>query len=1391
MKKTVLCFIIPCIFFPGISVSAQVEITGSTLSTTTYNNLNTAIYALSMAESQSGKDIVITLTENIMQTAGVQLYNKEWKSLTIDGQGYTATGGGYCILDASSCKNITVKNLKMTTDHIALRFNSTVGNGGNYNIVNCTVTASNQSFGAISLSGSPVDVRVDSCTFIFGSRAVYTEGSATNVTVENCFFTKNAASPSSNSNYYAVQITAYSTNIVIRNNEFCDLLRSEQPTNVLFATNTAINGLTIEGNSFYETKDKALPAGWSRYIYAGGGYRGTAYMTGLEIKGNYFGSTAAKCAGGMLQLGAIMQKNVNCNFICVETSTKDQRMNALEKNRDIIYNNRFEKITLWTSSEQQPNTDEDKRGALTAYYNYYGGRPQITGNIINDFHLEGMGNGNAYLVGLGHSGSEPNFSDNIITNLTTNHNNTKCAASISAICLGAINILNYEVAITIVLQRNHIENLRANSPAEANAQHVIGIRFNHYGGIYEGPTLYTENVVRKLYNYGNSTNVAHFTAGFYSEQNFLVRYIKTYTKNIFDNLHVTATNNGTSAAIYFKQAKNAVITGNRISNMSVGKSGKDANIENGKGSLYGIYTPARIPDNSANDVINNNIIYNLTGADNSFKDSKDAVIAIRIADRTPKVYNNYIYNLTLNNPGSGFGQIIGLYRDKEWGGVIYNNIVSLCSGAALVRAVYNTQRDTEYYHNTVYVQSSGGAGGAFISTATCTAKNNIFDFRGGNGGYAFRSTAAVTTGHNNYYTGGSGTTYSNNGVTEIPSNSNSNSYCLLPLYAGALSCGKDWQIEDFILENSSALSGQTIQGANITTDIGGNKRQTIPVIGAWDMRNSWMGSVTTDWDLADNWTGVIVPEFGKDIHFHAQAQRDLHVIGSDRIQQRSIYENGSGKKLVVTPGHILEISGSLKDFDESNFIIQASASDVNASFIYPQGTTQRATVQLYSKAITPDTVKTSKNFVWQYITSPVKKFLARYMQGSWLRIYDETMELGSGKYWKQLKNTDFVYPFKGYEISRKQSTNPSGFSSFSGELVNNDTTIAVTCTAANTYTGGKLVTGNPYAAALDIQSGLVFSANMDSTVYLFHAGSSKDWDVSGSAWGTTKGQYLAVPRERAGKDGFPSSIASMQGFVVQLRKNETSEGSLTFRYAGVTGTGSKNIAMRTKGILADTDDFAKPYTATVELSAGETVKDKVWLFVDERTTRGFDNGYDGRKMAGETPSALLYASEEDGNYQVNSIPDINETYLSLQAEEGIYDYSLTFKYSGKSADEELFLSDLKTGNLVTISADSSVYHFHASATDNGAKRFQIITRKVITGSEDKEVRVLRIDGNTFVDSRSKNTAEINLFDLSGRQLQQTLRLAPGEIKALPSLPKGVYLVEIVTGNKKYLEKIIR
>jgi hypothetical protein len=584
--------------------------------------------------------------------------------------------------------------------------------------------------------------------------------------------------------------------------------------------------------------------------------------------------------------------------------------------------------------------------------------------------------------------------------------------------------------------------------------------------------------------------------------------------------------------------------------------------------------------------------------------------------------------------------------------------------------------------------------------------------------------------------------------------------------------------------------------SKITVRHGGQFLNEVPpAYGAcqFDLTNYWFGSTDEKWSTPDNWTADKAPADGDSIifatyaNYGADAAYDLYVDGNHRVN-RIINAFGTNRKLVILTGASLTVTDSIKGFDESNLIIRAAKDSLNATLILPKNTKQRATVMLYSKAETEEEAKMSGAFKWQFITSPVREYPAKYMQGSWMRLYDETKT--DGNYWVQLNNDSILRPFKGYEISHKETTNPSGISIFKGELVTNDTAIFVTWTPENDYTGGRLVTGNPYTAALDIQNGLFFDSNIEETVYLFHSGTSGEWDAKKGVEGMAAGQYLSVPKYRAGLDTLPATIASMQGFVVQHKCTlTTAPGLLTFEYSGVSRT---NTDMRVKRRMIDPGaDFVLPYVATVQLSAGETPKDKVWLFVEEGMTRGFDNGYDGRKMVGEKPSAMLYASETDGDYQVNSIPDINETFLSIEAEEGATEYSLTFNYKDRNTDEEILLFDTKTRELVNISADSSTYHFHASATDNGEKRFQIITRKAEIDSEDKEVRVLRIDGNTFIDSRSKNTAEIRLFDLGGRQLQQTLQLAPGEIKALPSLPGGVYVVGItVEGKKRYSEKVV-
>ena len=1800
IKKNILLLFV--VAFVG-TTSAQITITGSTLNeATNYTNLNAVFTALNAtgANSQSGKDISITISESTSLTASVYIYDRGWNHLSIKGNGHTITGNAYSIV---------------------------LGGGKNISFVDCGFISNASAVSAIHISSSSVEnITFDKCSFTLGGEnGIFIAASASNITVKNSVFTKNITSYRTSGEYRAIFINSSATNTLIQNNEFRNLLRSETATNVIRVNDLKATTLLFDGNSFYETQAVELPSGWSRYLYIGGGFGGGIQVEDLRIKNNYFGSTAAKGKGSVLSLGTTA---IARNFICVETSTYDQLGRPNVTNIDSIIGNHFVKISMKTSSGQSPSNTEEKRGALTAYYNYFAGRPQIINNTVSNFTLIGSGNANIYLVGLAHTGSEPNFESNRIENLNTNHDDSSRSGSISAICLGAVNVASQAEAKYITFKNNLIDGLNAGSTSTNNAQHVIGIHFMLYGGIYEGPCSYVENTVRNIENKANSSIADNYVAGLYSEHNGTA-YRKVYKDNSIENLSITNTRKGISSGIYFAKASSSYIEGNTIRNI------KTESITTNDGALYGIYTSI----NSSIDTILNNRIYDIASINNS----NGEVVGLRLQG-TSFSYNNLI-NI------KSVGETIGIRNSGS--GSFYNNVIYAESlSNSLTYGIYDTNASANYYHNTVCVYSVNNSSAAYRGTAASVVKNNIFDNRGNNG-YAFYNTGITApTANNNYYS--STATYYNNGTTQIPFGSSA----FKPWYRGIF-IGNAISIEDFQMQPYAMTTPfQGIYLAEVKSDIGGNARSdSSPIMGAWEkpgtdaaedlfvnskvsdysgdgttwekafktisqalnvsnnsafsikniyvaegiyhpetipvikgnpattlrdktfefrkavkiygaypdnligtqkdtllrdfklyetilsgdldnndilsdletnktdnsyhvvmintasdktaiktleingftisggysadrninetyleiadgkeagaygrfyrqegagivsfkspyklinviikdnvaligggisnrtvdanytrraiydkiyftnnratrgailhsyyinlrisdfnmtsnitsgnmrsesalysfhagmelirgrisgnlVKNSsalicfealgggtpegnyelinslvsgntgeivislnnnihfkminstiagnqgfavhnelstgaptsvynsiiygnltasnltldshhsliqgypasesnkningddpkfvnaiyaqsnqadsggdfrlqptspaiykankdyvvnfpldldgnprwvdneyvdmgayqqnllfWMGSNSNDWDTANNWLPKRLPKQNENLYFHSSAQRDLHVNPATERTQDSIFENTSGRKLIVVPNSYLKVSGGLQGFNENNFIIQANEALPNGTFVFPQGQTQRAQVQLYSKAVTEEQHSKSKYFKWQYFTSPVASYRAENLYGSWLREYNETYI--NNRYWTQLKNSDLLYPFKGYEISRKLSTNATGFSRFAGELINNDHTLPVTYTeTANPYKG-KMVTGNPYTAPLDIKVGLDFAFGMDNTIYLFNAGSSEEWHNIGSASGIAPGQYLSVPQAQAGIAGLPSVIPSLQGFVVKVQDGYKATSNLTFKYSGVS---KDNALMRSKDIETSGE---KTYTI-VKLSSGEVEKDMLWLFVDKNSTRDFDNGYDGRKMSNDSNLALIYASEKDGNYQVNTIPNINGTYLSVQAEESTENYTLIFSHSGRNADEQLFLLDLKTDILTDISADGTEYNFYCSSSDVAEKRFLITSRPSVTTStdEEKNINLSYINGNVILENRTENKAEVSIFDSLGRKAL-VISINSGESSILPSfISSGVYILKMKSNSFERLQKII-
>ena len=117
----------------------------------------------------------------------------------------------------------------------------------------------------------------------------------------------------------------------------------------------------------------------------------------------------------------------------------------------------------------------------------------------------------------------------------------------------------------------------------------------------------------------------------------------------------------------------------------------------------------------------------------------------------------------------------------------------------------------------------------------------------------------------------------------------------------------------------------------------------------------------------------------------------------------------------------------------------------------------------------------------------------------------------------------------------------------------------------------------------------------------------------------------------------------------------------------------------------------------------------------ERTdfSDNFDDGWDGRFMAGDDAAPQLDAVTPDANMAINSLPDIEGTLLGFKAGEADDVFTFSFDYDG----EALYLYDTQLQTYTRVTADNT-YTFATS--DNDAHNRFILTHNapgVATGIE--------------------------------------------------------------------------
>jgi len=604
---------------------------------------------------------------------------------------------------------------------------------------------------------------------------------------------------------------------------------------------------------------------------------------------------------------------------------------------------------------------------------------------------------------------------------------------------------------------------------------------------------------------------------------------------------------------------------------------------------------------------------------------------------------------------------------------------------------------------------------------------------------------------------------------------NSPSYSYIPSYGDVVSCS--------MTSNSICLSGSNPTNASVSMNV-------------ITVQNYWLGTNSTNWGTASNWTRGTVPAFGDNIVFATTANpantNPVNNLVLDIDRTIGNLTNLSPVSLVIPPAKSLTVNGIITTNGASSpgsIYIQADHNGMaqNGTLIFPNASSVYATVEMYSKAYCNNKSTTPHtDYKWQYFGIPVEAIPANpTFSGSFVRSWDESKD--ALLHWRTLSNDSIVKPFYGYEITQEDAKTII----FSGQLINRDfISDKLVISPAPAAFPGQHIFANPYTAAINIKY-LNFGTDADSTVYLYNTGSIVDWTPSlgSNTLSGNPGQYTAIPQNTAG-NLMQLDVPSMQAMLIRPNTKHTTFDNFTFgiSYNSVV---IKNSSLQ-KAPYEKTDSTTDKIVGTLIDLKSKKYSDRMWLFSHSGCSGNFDNGWDGTKIMGSALTPQIFAIEPDGNYQVNTVDDLNNTGLGFQAGQE-KEYTLTFTHQNlRNKYLAMYLYDISENKTVDITESGTIYSFTAESTPTYQKRFIVATRNIETNSngKEKQLKIFNSGNTVFVDNLSNQNGELAIYDMMGRCLQTAKFSSYGITAVQVGNISGAYDVTASTSNERLSKKII-
>jgi len=1097
---------------------------------------------------------------------------------------------------------------------------------------------------------------------------------------------------------------------------------------------------SITGNSIYETTSFATVIG--TYTFASI-YINNASGNNFTVSGNYIGGQSSQCGGTALTLGA---SNSNLSFYPV-----------------------YLNVGATTASNIQGNTIKNiSYGRSTSAFSFI----QIDGGIVNIGTISGNNIGE--VTGTG--------------SISLNSNSIVSSFGIQINSSGTSNVLN-----------NKIGSVSTSNSDATKSHSFYGIYKSGVGG----------NLTVKGNIIGSITTSGSILTSSASSSNIQLLYgiysAGTGTIDISDNTVVNMQNATTGASLSLTRGIRSDAGSNILKNNLVHDI-ITSNVQSNNyvnASLIGISLHSVTAGTTQN--ITENTVYNLKNTASSAVE----VYGIFFQGSTTvsnTVSKNFVHSLSIpNSSDASYIHGISIYEGVA---TLSNNIVLLGNADNIGYNIFgiwkNSTNTINFYHNTVYIYgtTTSGSKSTFAfrdltggTPAARDIRNNLFVNARSNNPSTLTckhyciylgSTNNLTLNYNNYWVSGVGGIIGSSGgnktVLPIVTGQDVNSLNKNPHFINAGST----ITTDY--KPKKQLQGDKTLLPTIPDDYGIPDIRAIPTPGAWEKdKNFWKGITNTDWSITTNWTANYIPCDEDDVEFSTvenigyMPSNDLY-LDIDRTIGHLI--NASDKQLLIPSAKCLTVNDTISTDNNPNRIyLQSSASAANGSLIFNNatGSPVQATVEMYSKA------SKVTNYKWQFFGIPLRTMLpSPAFDGSYVRQMFETGTTNA-EHWVQLQNASTLNSFTGYEIT--QLTPKTIY--FQGELENrNFNSGKLSYTPGATYPGQHLI-GNPYTAAIDIKKiifGSADSAIIENTVYLYNTGSYAEWENEGSGTisGTGAGQYIAVPVLNAGLNGLPSQIPTMQAFLVKVNSDQAL-ATVSIPYSAA-GTVVKNTAIQRAKTVKKTG-------IRIDIH-GSRFSDQMWMFTDSTCTHKFDNGWDGFKFVGSSLAPQLFSTEPDGDYQVSTVDDINNTTLGFIAGE---DSMYTLRFTPENNEElytELYLIDLLDNTTTDITQSGTEYSFSVDSTATSVNRFKIVTDRQITTEIEKtnadnlQLKIFNSHQSLIVNNTGDTSGELFIYDITGRIIQKYPFGANSITTISTDLPAGSYIATGKTDSCKKTTRII-